>query len=448
MFRSIRATLLFWYALILLLLLGAFGGTLYYKLRKAIYKEVDGRLRAHAQALAGALETEGGKTFDLELSDDYVRVFHAEDGDALYYVIWDREGKLVDRSQPRLKVPAPDGTSRRSRGDRREVIARGPQGAVVLVGQNIEDEEERLHEFLGTVLSVSGGVMLLALGGGWFLASRALKPVERMSRAAAAVSASNLSERIDVSSTESELGRLAKTLNEAFDRLQAAFERQTRFTADASHELRTPLSIIMSQAELALRKDRTAAEYKEALEAALRASRRMKGVVDGLLTLARADAKEINLRKDRVDLRAVVEETVSMLGPLALERKVSLTGSAERAEVWGDADRLREGVTNLVSNAVRYNREGGRVDVALECEEGWAVLTVSDTGMGIPEKDQPRIFERFFRVDKARSREAGGTGLGLAITKWVVEAQGGVISFASKEGEGTTFTVRLPRCSS
>lgn len=440
MFKTIRGRLLFGYGLILFVILGAFGATLYFKLRRSIYKGVDAQLKAHAHALAGALETEGGRQFDLELSDEYVRLFSGDDDDHPYYVIWDREGKLVDRSHPRVQIAHPEKTKR---GHRR-VVAQGPQGAVVLVGKKIEEEEEQLHEFLGAVAGVSAGFLALALAGGWFLASRALRPIERITRAASAISASNLSERIDVAQTESELGKLAKTLNEAFDRLEAAFERQTRFTADASHELRTPLSVMMSQAELALRKERTAPEYKEALETALKAAQRMKGVVDGLLTLARADARELNLRRERVNLQAVVEETVNLLGPLALERKVALTASAERVELTGDPDRLREAVTNLVTNAIRYNREGGRVDVSLEGEEGRAVLTVADTGWGIPEKDRPHLFERFYRVDRARSREAGGTGLGLSITKWIVESHGGSIAFESREGEGTIFTVRLP----
>ena len=200
----------------------------------------------------------------------------------------------------------------------------------------------------------------------------------------------------------------------------------------------------MSQAELALRKDRSPEEYREALSTALKASQRMKAVVEGLLTLARADAKDLEIRKERVDLGKIVEETASLLGSMAIERRVALTVSAEPVAVTGDPDRLRELVTNLLTNAIRYNREGGKVDVSLASEKEQAVLTVADTGIGIPEKDRPHLFERFYRVDKARSREAGGSGLGLAIAKWIVESHGGTISFSSRENAGTTFAVRLP----
>lgn len=445
MFRSIRWNLLTWYSLILLVVIGGFGGTLYYTLQKAIYREAHGRLMGYAQTFAGGVVVEG-ESVRLKLSDDFLTYFrHDDDDDLPYFIVWDAQGRIVDRSPkaPAMERPArPRGTKKPSRY---EVFKHGPSESLILVGQRLHEERERLQELLGAVAGAGGGVMLLGLLGGWFLAGRALKPIRKMTAAAAAVSASTLSQRIDVGRTESELGQLAKTLNEAFDRLEQTFERQTRFTADASHELRTPLAIMMSQAELALKRERSPQEYREALETALKASQRMRAVVEGLLTLARADAKDLPLRKERVELATIVEETVSLLGPLALERKVALTASAEPVAVTGDPDRLREVVMNLVTNAIRYNVEGGKVDVTLAARPDEATLTVADTGIGIPEKDQPHLFERFFRVDKARSREAGGSGLGLSIAKWVVEALGGHISFTSRENEGTTFIVRLPR---
>jgi len=443
-FKSIRWTLLFWYALILVAVVAGFGAVLYVKVRKSVYREVDARLTAHAQALAGALEREGGGGFDLELSDDYVKTFGGTGRGDPYYIIWDERGELVDRSRPNLELPRPGGAGIRSRGRYREFAAASPKGAMVLVGQRLADQQKRLKELIGVTVGAGFVVLVLALAGGWWLVGRALRPVRKISEAAAEISGSNMSRRIDVAQTESELGRLARTLNETFARLEQAFDRQARFTADASHELRTPLAIVQSQAELALRKDRTAAEYREALEVTLKAAQRMKAVVEGLLTLARADAAQANLKRERLDVRKVVEETAALLAPLAAERKVALAVSAEPAELEGDPDRLREVVMNLVMNALIYNREGGRVDVTLRHEVDQAVLTVADTGIGIPEAARPHVFERFYRVDRARTREAGGSGLGLAITRWVIEAHGGVISFTSREGEGTTFVVRLP----
>ena len=444
MFRSIRWNLLGWYALILLVLIGGFGATLYSSLERSMRREVHARLMGHAQRFADEIDDENGR-IKLDLSAEELKAFRQNDDKAPYFILWDAQGRIVDRSPRASEAPRPEKPEARKSGSRYEVFKKGPADSLILVGQRVSQERERLRELLGAVLGAGAGVMFLGLLGGWFLAGRALKPIRRMSEAAAAVSASNLSQRIDAGRTESELGQLATTLNGAFDRLEQAFERQTRFTADASHELRTPLSIMMSQAELALRKERSPEEYRDALATAFKASQRMKAVVEGLLTLARADAKELEVQKERVDLGKVVEETASLLGPLAMERKVALTVSAEEAAVTGDPDRLREVVMNLVTNAIRYNREGGKVDVSLVIEKGDAVLSIADGGIGIPEKDQPHIFERFFRVDKARSREAGGNGLGLAITRWIVETHGGTIAFTSRENEGTTFTVRLPR---
>ena len=444
MFRSIRWNLLSWYAVILFAVLMAFGGVLFERMEHLLRQGVEKELRAHALAIAGATEDENGK-LKVELSDEYARHFSSGEKGAPYYVVWDREGRIVSRSENATQKESVAAGHRCSTGPRRQLAIAGPAGTVIFVGREVRKEQEKQRELLGTLFAVGGGVMVLALVGGWFLAGRALAPVRRISEAAAALSASNLTRRIDVGRTESELSQLARTLNDAFDRLEKAFERQTRFTADASHELRTPLAIVMSQAELALRKDRSPEEYRETLETSLKASLRMMAVVAGLLTLARADAKELEVRKERVDLGRLVEETASLLGPLAMERKVALTVSAEPVAVTGDADRLREVVTNLITNAIRYNVQGGKVDVTLAIEKDVAALSVADTGIGIPEKDQPQLFERFFRVDKARSREVGGTGLGLAISKWIVEAHGGTISFASRENAGSTFSVRLPR---
>ena len=447
MFRSIRGGLLFWYALILFAVLGALGATLYFKQRHSLFKETDAALRARAQAVAASIEVEPDGTLELEHTDEYARHFTPEGGedDAPYFAIWDASGKPLRWSRAEFNRPRTEAVGTRTRGSRREITMPGPAGSLILVGRKIGEEQRKLHEFLGVIVGAGAGVIVLALAGGWFLAGRAIRPIGRMTESARAVSSSNLSQRIDVARTKTELGRLAETLNETFDRLERAFDRQTRFTADASHELRTPLAIVQAQAELALSKERTPEEYRKGYETMLQAAQRMKAVVDGLLTLARADGREANLRKERVDLRVLVEETLSLLAPLAQEKKVAMKLHADSVHVAGDPDRLREAVANLVTNAARYNREGGRVDVTLKPDGGDAVLVVADTGIGIPGKDQPRVFERFFRVDQARGRDEGGSGLGLAITRWIVEAHGGSIAFTSREGEGSTFTIRLPR---
>jgi signal transduction histidine kinase len=243
---------------------------------------------------------------------------------------------------------------------------------------------------------------------------------------------------------ESELGSLAQTLNQTFERLETAFQRQIRFTADASHELRTPLSVIHSHAELALTKERTAEEYKQFLETCLRAAKRTRSLVDTLLVLARADAGRLQLKIEPFDLRDAAEECLAMVDSRAQERNVTIETDLQAVELSADRTRILQLLTNLLVNAIQYNREGGRIVLSIVKEGTEAVLNVTDTGIGITAEDQVRVFERFFRADKARSREAGGSGLGLAICQSIVEAHHGTISFTSQPGSGTTFTVRLP----
>jgi heavy metal sensor kinase len=316
---------------------------------------------------------------------------------------------------------------------------------LVLVGRRVERELEELNWFACHLVGIGLFVLLVGLAGGWLLSRGALRPIQRMSATAASITATNLSRRIDVTGVDRELAGLAGILNAMFDRLQTAFERQARFTADASHELRTPLTIIHSHTELALTRPRTPEEYRDALDTSLRAARRMRALVDGLLTLARVDAGSLDIQQQDIDLGALVEDSADLLKTMAEQHWVDLRVKADPIEVVGDPGRLTQVVTNLLTNAIHYNRSGGTVAVTVAADAQDVALTVADTGCGIPEEDVPHIFERFYRVDKARSREEGGCGLGLAICKSIVEAHRGTISFTSEVGQGTTFVVRLPR---
>jgi heavy metal sensor kinase len=324
------------------------------------------------------------------------------------------------------------------------LILPGPFGVRILVGKSLYSEEMTLHHLRWRLLGAGIAVMAIGLCGGWLLSRRATRPIQRISETAKAISASDLSRRITVEETESELGSLAQTLNETFDRLETSFQRQVRFTADASHELRTPLSIIHSHAELALTKERTAEEYKKTIETCLRAAKRTKSLVDALLVLARADAGKLDLKYERFDLKDAVDESLAMVASRAQERNVTLETDLREVEMEADRTRILQLLTNLLANAIQYNRDGGRVVLTVAKEESEVVLKIADTGVGIVAQDQPHLFERFFRADKARSREAGGSGLGLAICQSIVQAHHGSISFTSRPGEGTTFIVRLP----
>lgn len=308
-------------------------------------------------------------------------------------------------------------------------------------------DDAALTAFSWQLASLGLVVLAAGLAGAWIISAQILRPVAAIAATASGISEANLSQRIDPAAVDRELAELARVLNAMFDRLEAAFERQAEFTADASHELRTPLAIIRTHAELALARPRSAEEYRETVETCLRAAIRMAGLVEALLTLARSDAGKLDLRRQTVDLKQVVEESVDLLRPLAENKKVTLSANLKSAAINGDSSRLAQVVTNLLTNAVKYNRPGGEVGVQLDITAGEAVLSVRDTGCGIPEEDRPHIFERFYRIDKARARATGGYGLGLAICKSIVESHGGTIGFESALSVGSTFWVRLPRTS-
>ncbi|HEX4056144.1 MAG TPA: ATP-binding protein [Tepidisphaeraceae bacterium] len=505
MFKSIRWTLQLWHAGILFLALASFGTVLYVAAQRTAYTEVDNELAGAARVFVGpgvqrlgpsspnhferpqlAIASQGsagdsaqlasdvapptvefphpadaGQTIPAwlkEVPQDCLRRLGWDQADQPYFIVWGSDGSVIRQSSqcpavPRAGVAATLNASStlhssplefRQRGDLREVLASGPAGSTVLVGRSIRREEASLANLRWSLLGAGAMVMAIGLLGGGALSRRVLHPIHLISEAARSISASDLSRRIDRQETKSELGSLVQTLNDAFDRLESAFHRQAQFTADASHELRTPLSVIHASSELALKKMRTPDEYRQTIESNLRASKRMNSLVESLLVLARADADALELKYSRFDLRQAADDCATLLRPVATKRNVRIEVEGVGIEIAADRDRILQLITNLINNAIQYNREGGGVRVLIVRDHDYATLKVVDTGIGIPRQDQARIFERFFRVDPARGRESGGCGLGLAICKSIASAHGGDISFGSVQGVGTAFMVRLP----
>jgi heavy metal sensor kinase len=268
--------------------------------------------------------------------------------------------------------------------------------------------------------------------------------VEQITLTAQKIEESDLSQRIDVK-TDDELGRLASTLNEMIARLEAAFNRQRQFTADASHELRTPLAIMQAEATLALSKERTEADYRKSLETISQESTYMSSVIGKLLFLARSDAGKEQLNFEDVELKELITGLSANVEALAQDKGIKLTVDAkEDLIVNGDKVKLRQLFINILENAVRYTPNDGNISVSLVRSELDALVTITDTGIGIPPEHLPHIFERFYRVDKARSRAEGGVGLGLAIAKFIADSHGGKIEVESAEGKGTSFYLSLP----
>lgn len=497
MVRSIRWRLQIWYALVLLAVVSGFAGLLYYRVRTARLQEIDTHLEVGLRYLEASLRpvppwaVEGlqpppdgpfrergkgrpdGPPFgrpggpppgpgregwfgELQLPPSMRPRPEEEVEDRPYFVIWRRDGTILKtnaETPPQAPVIPPEPRSGPptmrvfQRGDFREVALPGVRGTLLLVGKPIVRERSELWRFAWQLAGSGGLVLVVGLLGGWLVSARVLRPIRAIATTAAAISATNLSNRIDTHQIDTELIDLAEVLNATFARLEGAFERQARFTADASHELRTPLAVLQSSAELALARPRSPEEYRQTLQASLRAAARMRSLVDGLLMLARTDAGRLDLEIKPVELSVLVEEVAAQHADAAAQAGVRLTVELPPTPVLvaGDAGFLARVPANLLSNALRHTPAGGEVRVTVTIEGNDTVLRVTDTGSGIPAEDQPRIFERFYRVDKARSRASGGSGLGLAICRGLVEAHGGTIGFTSHEGKGSTFFVRLPQ---
>ncbi len=371
-----------------------------------------------------------------------------------YFVVWRSDGSVLKESKVPTQGPYPtplistaldrDRYARQLREPFREVFIRGPFATTICVGRPAAGEQNRVTRLTWTIVLAGASVLSVGLVGGWWLSKRAIEPIERMSRTAKRISGSSLSERIELSGFDTELEGLGASLNTMLDRLASSFEQQRQFTADASHEFRTPLSIILASSELALSKPRSAEEYREQLVKCQRAATRMRELGDSMLTLARLDANAL-LETQPVDMKALLEDAVESIRPLAEERRLRVETDLQASQLQANRSMLRQAIDNLIANAIKYNSPNGLVSIRCRETDECVEIEIEDTGVGIPESAIPRLFDRFFRVEESRSREAGGTGLGLSIAKQIVACHGGTIGVASTVGQGTTFRISLPK---
>jgi two-component system, OmpR family, heavy metal sensor histidine kinase CusS len=321
---------------------------------------------------------------------------------------------------------------------------------VIAMGASTKEVRETLRAFRNYLLLFAPLVLLISSAGGYWLSRRALAPVDALTRTARNVSGHNLSSRLEKLDTGDELQRLSDTLNEMLDRIEKVFLRITQFTADASHELRTPVSLMRTEAEVALRRERDADSYREALQHILKESERTSALIEDLLVLARADSGREVLKQQPLELGEFLRDCVNDWKPLAARAGHELNlHSREAGDLWVMADEssFRRVVTILLDNAVKYTPAPGVIDVLIEERDGCAVLSVNDTGIGISTEERPKIFDRFYRVDRARGRATGGAGLGLAIARWIVECHGGSITVESAADKGSKFSVQMPAAS-
>jgi heavy metal sensor kinase len=316
----------------------------------------------------------------------------------------------------------------------------------VQIAAPMDDFYDAVNRFRLVLLFSVPVLLLVASAGGYWLSRKAVAPVGEIARAAQSISEHELSKRLPILQTGDELQSLSETLNEMFGRLERAFKRVTQFTADASHELRTPIALMRTRTEIALRKQRSEADYRETIVRVHQELERTSTLIENLMTLARADSGSEALQVASTNLTEVLLE-ISEPARLLAEGK-SIHSDQRLPEtplrVSGNAPSLRRLFLILIDNAVKYTPREGRISVVLDASDGAAVTEIRDTGVGISSSDLPHIFERFYRADASRSRESGGTGLGLSIAKWIAEAHQGKISVASKVGEGSVFRVQIP----
>jgi len=461
--RSIRARLTFWYSSLLTLTFLLLGGAGYGLLSYNLAHDMDTALSGVARVLADQARRPGSASFPPDIDEVFRRFFGFSPWQRYFDMITPPGRQELRPPSDAAKIPlSPQARENAQKGLPTFETVEGPGGYpvriltmpvveggrvvnLVQVGMSLEMTETTLRRFLLTMAALFPVGLLLAGGGGWLLARRALRPVDRIAETARRISAEHLAARLEDTGADDELNRLVGTLNDMLERLDASFHQVRQFSADASHELQTPLTILKGEIEVALRSPRTADEYRAVLTSALEEIDRLTRLVDGLLLLARADAGVLRMDRRPVDLTKLVEDVCGQAKVLADARGVVLRPEGmEPLTISGDYDRLRRMLLNLVDNGLKYTPSGGRVGISLRREGPWAALRVADTGIGLSPEEQKKIFERFYRSPEAKSRGEGGAGLGLCIARSIVEAHGGKIRIESAPGQGSAFTVLLP----
>jgi heavy metal sensor kinase len=454
---SIGMRLTLWYFAIFALAQTVFGAGMWILLRHHLYDLVDDSLEDQIQDLKNfmqaqkkdaslpKLQEEVAETYTLEHSGDYLELY-ADDGALIY--------RSTFLQNHRVTLPANHGnrgTVRNIRVDHRHFrftlqrFVANNHAYTATMGIPTNDVVETLDLFQSYLLMLAPALFLVAAGGGYWLSRRALAPVDSLVQTAREISGTNLDNRLPKLETGDELQRLSDTLNEMLDRIETAFLRITQFTADASHELRTPVSLIRTEAELALRRSRDETEYKESLRHILLEAERTTGLIAQLLAVARADSGRETLHMQHLNLAQTLTRVVDDWRQVATIRGLEFSADiVEDARVLGDETALRRLAEILLDNAFKYTPAPGSVHLSFQQRGDRAVLTVQDSGVGIAPEEQEKIFERFYRVDKARSREQDGVGLGLAIAQWIVTQHRGSLAVESQPGRGATFRVELP----
>ena len=315
---------------------------------------------------------------------------------------------------------------------------------IVQLGTHLHFVRKSLSNFKSHILAAFPVLLILGAMGGWILARRSLSPIGYIASKAQSITSQNLSERLAPRGTDEEMDDLIRTINEMVARLESSFKRMAEFTADASHELKTPICAMRGEAEVLLSKGRNTEEYQEGLAHSIEQFDHLNQMINDLILLSKFDATQVELKRVPLRLDLLIKDLCNLFQILAEQKENSLEmGTIEEVTILGDKVRLQQLFTNLIDNAIKYTSKGS-IHVTLQKNEDIALVKIKDAGIGIPKEEQEKIFKRFYRVDKSRSRETGGVGLGLSIAEWIAHAHHGKIDIDSQLNEGSTFTVCLP----
>ena len=459
--HSLRFRMTAWYAGLLAGALLVFGVSVYLGLARYLDWNLEKSLQEQSRAIGlkllpelpsqgpAFLTEEIDEAYAPEVNGHFIRVSRA-DGTIIYVSGTPKSGRFNPARIPlpsaekefSKKVHVPGGHKLLVTG----LVFTNPDGTRFLVESGVpyHQVEEVLHGLLLTLALYVPFLVVLAVVIGYWLMRRSLQPVDDITQKAEGITSTNLSQRLPVIRTGDELERLSTALNRMIARLEDAFQHANRFSADASHELRTPLTILQLELEGMAQNHQLAPELLDQIGSALEETQRLSRIVENLLTIARLDAGEARMEKVNVDLGELAAETSEQMKLLAEEKSLSLTCDATPGVyVEGDRSRLKQVLVNLIDNAIKYT-ERGSIEIKVRTANQRAVLEVTDSGVGIPSEALSHIFERFYRADKARSRESGGAGLGLAIVKAICSAHDGEIKVVSTEEKGSRFVVELP----
>jgi heavy metal sensor kinase len=458
----IRWRLTIWYSAILALVLVVFACGVYMYFKNSLQANIDAKIRSIGDVLSSSMtETHNPSVF--MNFERYLENVLGKKPKGKFIQIMDRSGKIgakmsdieteappasfttlekalagevvyetVERSKPRLRIVTIP------------IFEQKKTMSIVQVATSLEDFDETMYRLLiilviGIPTSLSVTVVV-----GYFMAKKALKPVDKIRRAAVKISSRNLDERIDIGARRDELGRLSQTFNEMIGRLQNAFQRVNQFSSDVSHELKTPLTILKGETEVALRKERESEQYRMLLSSHLEEIDRMTKIIDDLLLLSKADAKEVVLNVDDIHLKDLIVDVCMDMKFFADKKGVGLiVNDLDDVKLKGDELKLRRMLLNVIENGIKYTPEGGSVAVKSFMNNGSVQIDVQDTGIGIPPEELQYVFDRFYRGDKSRKRETG-SGLGLSISKWIAEAHRGTIEVAGRHQRGSLFSITLP----